>query len=87
MQDVLTAEAFHDLVKESAARISSRQETDTIELIDDVRFYLGQQYGVFQDDINRETGQIDFKATQYEIRYNKDIELLDDLLEQLSLDG
>ena len=83
----MTEEAFHDLVKESASRISSRQETDTIELIDDIRFYLGQIYGVFQDDINHETGQIDFKATQYELRYNKDIELLDDLLEQLSLDG
>jgi hypothetical protein len=32
----LTDGEFHVLVKESASRISKREETDTIELIDDV---------------------------------------------------
>ena len=29
-----------DLIKESAERIKERQDTDTIELVDDVRYYL-----------------------------------------------
>ena len=33
---ILEDPQFHQLVKESASRISQRQETDTIELIDDV---------------------------------------------------
>ena len=28
-----------DLIKESAERIKERQDTDTIELVDDVRYY------------------------------------------------
>ena len=36
MDAILSDPEFHLLVKESASRISNRQETDTIELIDDV---------------------------------------------------
>src|SRR5579859_5588005 len=36
LDSILTDPEFHQLVKESASRISQRQETDTIELIDDV---------------------------------------------------
>ncbi|KAJ6260835.1 hypothetical protein Dda_3496 [Drechslerella dactyloides] len=35
---------FEELVKESAARIQSREETDTIELIDDIRYYLNERF-------------------------------------------
>lgn len=36
--------AFADAVAASAGRIQARQATDTIELLDDVRFYLGERY-------------------------------------------
>ncbi|KAE9992029.1 hypothetical protein EG327_010328 [Venturia inaequalis] len=35
---------FLELIRESAARIRERQETDTIELIDDIRYYLSERF-------------------------------------------
>ncbi|TKX21467.1 BTB/POZ domain-containing protein 20 [Elsinoe australis] len=35
---------FAQIVKESAARIQGRQETDTVELVDDIRYYLSDRY-------------------------------------------
>jgi ankyrin repeat/BTB/POZ domain-containing protein 1 len=35
---------FVEAVRESAARIKDRQETDTIELIDDIRHYLSERF-------------------------------------------
>jgi ankyrin repeat and BTB/POZ domain-containing protein 1 len=35
---------FAEVVKESASRISARQETDSIELLDDIRYYLGERF-------------------------------------------
>lgn len=33
---------FSKLIKESAERIKERQDTDTIELVDDIRYYLAK---------------------------------------------
>lgn len=41
---------FQDLVRESAGRIQSRQETDTVELIDDVRYYLSERFRLRFED-------------------------------------
>ena len=38
----------------SAERIESRQETDTIELIDDIRYYLDQRFRMRMDDLDAE---------------------------------
>lgn len=35
---------FHEVIKESASRIKARQETDTIELLDDIRYYLSERF-------------------------------------------
>ncbi|KAE8374886.1 hypothetical protein BDV26DRAFT_31668 [Aspergillus bertholletiae] len=35
---------FAQLIQESASRIQGRQETDSIELLDDIRFYLGERF-------------------------------------------
>jgi len=35
---------FKSLVRESAARIKARQETDTVELVDDIRYYLSERF-------------------------------------------
>ena len=42
--------SFADLVKESASRISARQETDSIELLDDIRYYLSERFRLRFDD-------------------------------------
>lgn len=41
---------FRDLVKESAQRIRSRQETDTVELVDDIRYYLSERFRLRFED-------------------------------------
>lgn len=45
---------FADLVKESATRISARQETDSIELIDDIRYYLSERFRLRFEDAGLE---------------------------------
>lgn len=41
---------FADLVRESAHRIKGRQETDTIELLDDIRYYLSERFRLRFED-------------------------------------
>lgn len=42
---------FAALVAESADRIKGRQETDTIELIDDIRYYLNERFRMRMEDL------------------------------------
>ncbi|KAL9125496.1 MAG: hypothetical protein Q9217_005309 [Psora testacea] len=41
---------FEAIVKESAARIQARQDTDTIELLDDIRYYLSERFRLRFED-------------------------------------
>jgi ankyrin repeat/BTB/POZ domain-containing protein 1 len=41
---------FADLVEESAKRVKARQETDTVELVDDIRFYLSERFRLRFED-------------------------------------
>ena len=41
---------FSDLIRESAARIEKRQETDSIELLDDIRYYLSERFRLRFED-------------------------------------
>ena len=41
---------FRDLVEESASKIQSRQETDTVELVDDIRYYLSERFRLRFED-------------------------------------
>lgn len=45
---------FAELIRESASRIQGRQETDSIELLDDIRFYLGERFRLRFDDAGLE---------------------------------
>jgi hypothetical protein len=58
---------FHDVIKESAGRIKARQETDTIELLDDIRYYLSERFRHrFEDtgleEVYDESGEISAEA-------------------------
>ena len=44
MEHYIDDPEFADIVKESANRISARQETDSIELLDDIRYYLSERF-------------------------------------------
>ncbi|EME88369.1 uncharacterized protein MYCFIDRAFT_28264 [Pseudocercospora fijiensis CIRAD86] len=41
---------FKELVRESAARVHARQETDTVELVDDIRYYLSERFRLRFED-------------------------------------
>ncbi|RPA99106.1 hypothetical protein L873DRAFT_1828234 [Choiromyces venosus 120613-1] len=50
LEDFLPDPDFAELVAESAGRIEGRQETDTIELVDDVRYYLNERFRMRVED-------------------------------------
>ncbi|KAF4620161.1 hypothetical protein G7Y89_g14661 [Cudoniella acicularis] len=69
LEDYIDEEDFEELIKESASRIEKRQETDTIELLDDIRYYLSERFRLrFEDsgldDIMDENGEINAEAAQ-----------------------
>ncbi|KAL8732390.1 MAG: hypothetical protein Q9166_002788 [cf. Caloplaca sp. 2 TL-2023] len=44
LESYIDKEEFAELIKESAGRIMGRQETDSIELLDDIRYYLSERF-------------------------------------------
>lgn len=91
------------LIKESADRINERQDTDTIELVDDIRFNLGKKYdmGNNHDDYEVPEG-IHNRGEEHEgeaengryskkhtpkYRFYHDISLIDELLAELQLNA
>ncbi|SPQ19470.1 e0245003-c233-4fa8-8b57-b34b306ccb5b [Thermothielavioides terrestris] len=44
LEDYIDEDEFAELIRESAARLRERQETDTIELLDDIRYYLSERF-------------------------------------------
>lgn len=64
LEDYIDEEDFQNLIAESAQRITVREETDTIELLDDIRYYLGDRFRLrFEDagieEMMHEIGEID----------------------------
>lgn len=77
----INTEQFEEIVIESAERIELRQETDSIELIDDIRFYLLKKYAI---DLNDEEDDYDIIDT---MEYERDLDKIDQLLEKLQLEA
>ena len=44
LEDYVDEDEFAELIRESASRLKERQETDTIELLDDIRYYLSERF-------------------------------------------
>ncbi|KAI1433561.1 BTB/POZ domain-containing protein [Xylaria sp. CBS 124048] len=69
LEDYIDEEEFAELIQESAGRVKNRQETDTIELLDDIRYYLGERFRLrFEDagldEMLDESGEIDASAVE-----------------------
>ncbi|CRJ96402.1 BTB/POZ domain-containing protein 3 like [Verticillium longisporum] len=67
LEDYIDEAEFADLIKESAERLKNREETDTIELLDDIRYYLSERFRLrFEDagldDMMDEQGEINAAA-------------------------
>ncbi|KAI9737943.1 MAG: hypothetical protein M1834_009313 [Cirrosporium novae-zelandiae] len=50
LEDYIDEEEFAELIRESAKRIQKRQETDSIEIIDDIRYYLSERFRLRFED-------------------------------------
>ncbi|TGJ85667.1 hypothetical protein E0Z10_g3092 [Xylaria hypoxylon] len=69
LEDYIDEEEFAELIQESAARVKNREETDTIELLDDIRYYLGDRFRLrFEDagldEMLDESGEIDASVAE-----------------------
>ncbi|RYP02877.1 hypothetical protein DL764_005533 [Monosporascus ibericus] len=69
LEDYIDEDEFADLIKESAARLKTREETDTIELLDDIRYYLSERFRLrFEDagldEMLDEDGEISAEAPE-----------------------
>ncbi|KPI41465.1 Ankyrin repeat-containing protein [Cyphellophora attinorum] len=60
---------FAELVKESAERISARQETDSIELLDDIRYYLSERFRLRMEDVNFDEAIADAEETNVAVEH------------------
>ncbi|KAI0522164.1 BTB/POZ domain-containing protein [Xylaria bambusicola] len=54
LEDYIDEEEFAELIQESASRVKNREETDTIELLDDIRYYLGERFRLRFEDADLE---------------------------------
>ncbi|KAM0323144.1 hypothetical protein ACHAQA_008994 [Verticillium albo-atrum] len=67
LEDYIDEAEFSDMIKESAERLKNREETDTIELLDDIRYYLSERFRLrFEDagldEMMDENGEINAAA-------------------------
>ncbi|KAI1651049.1 uncharacterized protein F4817DRAFT_326603 [Daldinia loculata] len=69
LEDYIDEEEFTELIQESASRLKTREETDTIELLDDIRYYLSERFRLrFEDagldEMMDENGEISTEAAE-----------------------
>jgi ankyrin repeat/BTB/POZ domain-containing protein 1 len=50
LENYIDQPEFAELVQESANRVKARQETDTVELVDDIRYYLSERFRLRFED-------------------------------------
>ncbi|KAF1916707.1 hypothetical protein BDU57DRAFT_556874 [Ampelomyces quisqualis] len=50
LENYIDQPEFAELVQDSANRVKARQETDTVELVDDIRYYLSERFRLRFED-------------------------------------
>lgn len=83
---------FEEIVKESAGRIQGRQETDTIELLDDIRYYLSERFRLrFEDagieEMLEEDGETEEEQQMDKVWPDQRLSSTDDGAEAESMDN
>ncbi|KAJ6446889.1 ankyrin repeat and BTB/POZ domain-containing protein [Purpureocillium lavendulum] len=63
LEDYIDDLDFQELIRESAARIQRREETDTIELLDDIRYYLSERFRLRFEDTGLDDVMLDDDGT------------------------
>lgn len=93
LEDYIDEPEFADIIQESASRIQKREETDTIELLDDIRYYLSERFRLRFEDANLDEwmdeegeglqlGEAEDPATAAEAKATASLEVADDGLGQ-----
>ncbi|KAH7316666.1 hypothetical protein B0I35DRAFT_433697 [Stachybotrys elegans] len=90
LEDYVDEPEFQELIKESADRLKARQETDSIELLDDIRYYLGERFRLRFEDAGLdgmmdETGEIKAELAA-EIAADAEVGIADDKQETQAVD-
>lgn len=81
---------FKEAITKSSQRISQRQETDTIEFTDDIRFYLLEKYNFEPEDIpffEEEDENDNFVIESGYLDYKYDTALVQGVLQELGFDA
>ncbi|KAK5662892.1 hypothetical protein OQA88_6303, partial [Cercophora sp. LCS_1] len=91
LEDYIDEDEFADLIQESASRIKDRHETDTIELLDDIRYFLSERFrlrfeGEGLEEMLDEDGEFNAEAVEELMAANGDVQK-DSVAENLALDG
>lgn len=78
---------FKNAILKSAERIANREELDSIELIDDIRFYLLELYKLEVDDIEylESLDDVEIESEVDFLRYKKECESINNVLIELNL--
>jgi ankyrin repeat/BTB/POZ domain-containing protein 1 len=77
LENYIDQPEFAELVQESANRVKARQETDTVELIDDLRYYLSERFRLRFEDSGLDEMMDENAAIQAVAEANGDAELVD----------
>lgn len=67
LEQYIDDSAFAEIVKESATRITARQETDSIEILDDIRFYLSERFRLRFEDTGFDEAMADEQPQPEEV--------------------
>ncbi|ORE01375.1 hypothetical protein BCV72DRAFT_217411 [Rhizopus microsporus var. microsporus] len=90
LDDFIHQPQFLNLIKQSAASIKKREETDSIPFIDDLRYFLTKEHFIAEEDLN-ELGRVNDEYqetwTELETLYNQKLEMLDQALSSLGLEA
>ncbi|CAB4256388.1 similar to Saccharomyces cerevisiae YIL001W Putative protein of unknown function [Maudiozyma barnettii] len=88
LEELTSSKELRKVILESSQRISNREETDTIELVADVRFYLLSKYDLEADDLSlleSDADDLEFLQSLGLLDYQKDINTLNTILNNLNL--
>ncbi|CCF60471.1 hypothetical protein KAFR_0K01160 [Kazachstania africana CBS 2517] len=88
LDDYIDTQEFEDAILKSSQRIKSREETDTIELIADMRYYLLEKYGVDMDDLiilEKNNADEKFLKSIGLFDFSQDMQSINAILQRLSL--
>ncbi|KAH3898824.1 uncharacterized protein SCDLUD_005162 [Saccharomycodes ludwigii] len=79
--------SFHQAIENSAKRISKREDSDTIELIDDIMYYLLRKHDLTHEDLELLDFKDDLEFMQESglYSYQKDVAIIEKVLSKLKL--